>query len=564
MKRIRLLPSRAGRNEAPACAKTGRVLLALCCFCAAVPLAFSQVTAERILRAESEPQNWLTYSGNYCSHRHSSLHHINAANVARLRPAWVYQSRDPGKFETSPIVVDGVLYITERPNVVTALYGRTGRPLWSYQRALPPDIRACCGAPNRGLAIFGETLYLGTLDAHLVALDMRTGVVRWETVMEDYKRGHAITVAPLAVKGKVIVGISGGEFGIRGFLDAYDAQTGERAWRFWTVPGPGEPGHGTWLGDSWKTGGAPTWVTGSYDAELNLIFWGTGNPGPDFDGDEREGDNLYANSLVALDADTGKLRWHFQFTPHDVHDWDANQVPVLFDGTIDGKARKLVATANRNGFYYVLDRTTGEYLRGVPFGKQTWASGLDERGRPVRLPDTFPTPEGRVVYPGIHGATNWFSPSYSPQTHLFYVATREEGVVFWKQKATYRPGEWFAAGSMRGIPGVEPTGSIQALEIETGKQKWAFKLHSPPWAGLLSTAGNLVFGGSSEGYFFALDATTGAPLWRFPTGGAIYANPITFLVDGKQYVTIAAGTALFGFALGELGDTEKLAQAAAP
>ena len=513
-------------------------------------VVLAQAPYERIRRAESEPGNWLTYSGNYQGHRHSALNQINTTNVASLKPVWVYQSRDPGKFETSPLVVDGVMYISERPNVVTALDARTGRPLWAYQRQLPRDLRACCGAANRGLAVLDESLFLGTLDSHLVALDARTGRVRWDAVVADYKIGYAITVAPLAVKDKVIVGVSGGEYGIRGFLDAYDAKTGKRVWRFWTVPGPGEPGHETWEGESWKTGGAPTWVTGSYDPELNLIYWGTGNPGPDYDGDEREGDNLYANSLVALDAETGKLKWYFQFIPHDVHDWDANQVPVLVEGTAGGRKRKLVVQANRNSFYYILDRETGEFLSGAPFAKQTWAQGLDARGRPIRLPNMLPVPEGIVVYPGVHGGTNWFSPSYSPLTKLFYVATREEGTTFYKTKTDYKVGEWFTAGSFRGIASVEPSGSIRALEVETGKLRWEFKLHSPPWAGLLSTAGNLVFGGSSEGYFFALDAGSGKSLWQFPTGGPIFANPISFLVNGKQHVAIAAGNALFAFALG--------------
>jgi alcohol dehydrogenase (cytochrome c) len=282
---------------------------------------------------------------------------------------------------------------------------------------------------------------------------------------------------------------------------------------------------------------------------LNLVYWGTGNPGPDYDGDVRAGDNLYANSLVALDADTGKLKWHFQFTPHDVHDWDACHVPALLEGVAGGRKRKLVVEANRNGFYYVLDRETGEFLSGVPFAKQTWAQGLDARGKPIRLPHTAPTPDGRAIYPGMHGGTNWFSPSYSPLTRLFYVAMREEGVTFYQTRQTYRAGEWFAAGGISGIAGVEPTGSIKALDVETGKLRWEFKLHSPPWAGLLSTAGGLVFGGSSEGLFFALDAGSGKPLWHFPTGGPIYANPISFLVDGKQHVTIAAGNAIFAFAL---------------
>jgi len=517
-------------------------------------LALTQVVAgqvpyERILRAESEPGNWLTYSGNYQGSRHSLLKQINTANVSGLKAVWVYQSRDPGKLETSPIVVDGIMYITERPSVVTALDVRTGRPLWSYQRQLPRDIRACCGGGNRGLAILGDALFWGTLDSRLVALDSRTGKVRWEVVVADYKLGHAITVAPLAVKDKVIVGIAGGEYGVRGLLDAYDAKSGKRVWRFWTVPAPGEPGSETWSGDSWKTGGATTWVTGSYDPELNLIYWGTGNPGPDYNGDVRLGNNLYANSLVALEADTGKLKWYFQFTPHDEHDWDANHVPVLVDAMIGGRPRKLVAEANRNGFYYVLDRQTGEFLVGAPFAKQTWAEGLDAQGKPILLPDKRPTAEGNVVYPGLHGGTNWFSPSYSPTTRLFYVATREEGTIFYKEKADYKPGEWFTAGGIRGIPRVEPTGSVKALEVETGKLRWEFKLQSPPWAGLLSTAGGLVFGGSSEGYFFALDAESGKPLWRFPTGGPIFANPVSFMVNEKQHVAIAAGQALFAFAL---------------
>jgi alcohol dehydrogenase (cytochrome c) len=512
-------------------------------------VALGQVSYERLLRAEAEPGNWLTYSGNYRGHRFSALKQIHSANVARLRPVWVYQSRDPGKFSTSPIVVDGVLYITERPNVVTALDGKTGRPIWSYQRALPPDLRACCGATNRGLAILGATLFFGTLDAHLVALDMRTGKARWDAVVADYKIGSAITVAPLVVKDKVIVGVAGGEYGIRGLLDAYDAKTGQRVWRFWTTPGPGEPGRETWAGESWKTGGAPTWITGSYDPELNLVYWGTGNPGPDFDDDERAGDNLYTNSLLALDADTGKLKRYFQFTPHDVHDWDAAHVPALLDGVVGGRQRKLAVEANRNAFYYVLDRETGEFLSGTPFAKQTWAQGLDARGKPIPQPNTAPTPEGRVIYPGLNGGTNWFSPSYNPLNRLFYVATREEGSTFYRAKGGYIAGELFFGGGIRGITGVEPSGSIKALEVETGKLRWEFKLHSPPWAGLLSTAGGLVFGGSSEGMFFALDAGSGKPLWHFPTGGPIYANPVSFLVDGKQHVTIAAGQALFAFAL---------------
>ncbi len=522
------------------------LLLLLLLAAAAVP---AQVSYERILRAREEPGNWLTYSGAYDGQRYSPLEQITRANVSRLKATWVYQVGDLNKLEVSPLVVDGILYISEPPGVVTALDGRTGRPLWTYRRRLPDDVRPCCGRVNRGLAILERRLFMGTLDAHLVALDAKSDRVLWDVEVADYKRGYSITVAPLALRDRVIVGVSGGEYGVRGFLDAYDAATGSRLWRFWTVPGPGEPGRETWAGKSWETGGAGVWVTGSYDPEANLVYWGTGNPGPDYDGGARHGDNLYACSVVALDADNGRLSWHFQFTPHDVHDWDSNHVPVLIDARFRGAPRRLLALANRNGFYYLLDRSTGEFLLGEPYAKQTWAAGLDARGKPILLQGKQPTPEGNAVYPGMHGGTNWFSPSYSPQTGLFYVGVREEGTRYHTERVEFVPGRWYSGGGIRGIPGVEPTGSVKALEALTGKPRWEFPLRSPPWAGLLSTAGGLVFGGSSEGMFFALDGQTGKPLWRFPAGGPIFANPVSFLVDGRQHVAIAAGNALFAFVL---------------
>ncbi len=511
--------------------------------------AHSQVPFERIRRADAEPGNWLTYSGNLQSQRYSALKQITTANVSRLKPVWVYQVRALHKLETTPLVVDGVMYITEPPSDVTALDTRTGRPLWRHRRTIPEDVRVCCGQVNRGVAILDDLLFIGTIDSHLVALDAKTGHVRWDTAVADYKTGHSITVAPLAVKDKVIVGIAGGEFGVRGFLDAYEAKTGKKVWRFWTVPGAGEPGNETWAGDSWKTGSATTWVTGSYDPELNLIFWGTGNPGPDWNGDVREGDNLYSDCLLALDADTGKLKWYFQFTPHDVHDWDATQIPVLAEGTVRGKRRKLILFANRNAFYYVLDRQTGEFLLGAPFAKQTWAKELDDNGRPIRLPGTFPTIQGTVVYPSVPGATNWFSPSYSPLTKLFYVAAKEQGGIYFMGEAEYKPGILFEAGGFHAIPGDEPYGAVRAIQPETGQVQWEFKLHTPARAGLLSTAGGLVFGGANEGDFFALDALTGKPLWNFQTGGQINSNPISYLSEGKQHVAIAAGQSIFIFAL---------------
>ena len=511
--------------------------------------ATSPVTFDRLRNAAAEPHNWLTYSGNYNGHRHSSLGQIHRGNVAQLTPAWVYQSRESGKIETSPIVVDGILYITEKPHIVTAIDGRTGRPLWTYRRP-PVTVATCCGPVNRGLAVLGDSLFLGTLDARLVALDMKTGRVRWEVAVADHKRGHSMTAAPLAIKDKVIVGIAGGEFGIRGFLDAYDAATGKRLWRVWTVPGPGEPGHETWEGNSWRTGGAPTWVTGAYDPGLDLIYWGTGNPAPDYNGDDREGDNLYSNCLLAIEAQTGKRRWHFQYTPHDLHDWDSNQVPMLIDASIGGKPRKLVAQANRNAFYYLLDRVTGEFLLGAPFARQSWAKGLDARGRPVLLPGMEPSAAGTLVYPGLAGATNWFSPAHDPRTGLVFVAAREDyGQIFHKLAAPYMPGKNFEGGSARDVEGSEHYGVIKAIEALTGKIRWQFKLFSAPSGGVLSTAGGLVWSGNREGTFFALDSNTGKPLWRFQTGGLIWANPVSFAVGGKQHVAIAAGQGIFVFAL---------------
>ena len=524
-------------------------LFVICCLL--LPAAIgAQVPYQRILNSSAEPGSWLTYSGNYQAHRFSQLKEITPQNVSRLRPAWVYQIEARSRFETSPIVVDGMMYVTEPPTKVTALDPRTGRVLWRWERRMPRVIKTIgFGPTNRGIALLDSTVYVGTLDCNLVALDAKSGAVRWETKVADNATGHSITAAPLAIDGKIIVGISGGEAGIRGFLDAYDAKTGKQAWRLWTIPGPGEPGHETWTGNSWKTGGAPTWVTGSYDPELNLIYWGTGNPGPDWNGDVRPGDNLYSCSLLAVDASTGKLKWYFQFTPHDVHDWDATEIPVLIDVEIGGRLRKVVAMANRNAFYYLLDRATGEFILGVPYAKQTWAKGLDARGRPIVLPNTEPTLEGNLVWPSLQGATNWFSPSYSPMTRLFYVAVREMGAYYYKGEAEYKPGTFFAGGGERALSRDKARGAIRALDVGTGKMKWEFILNSPPWAGVLSTAGGVVFGGSDEGNFYALDALTGKALWDFQTGGAMAANPVSFLIDGKQHVAMAAGHSLFVFGL---------------
>jgi len=512
------------------------------------PLA-AQVTYQRILKAESEPGNWLTYSGNYAAHRHSPLTEITPANVSQLRVAWVYQIPARHKFESTPLVADGVMYVTEPPSDVTALDVRTGKPLWKYRRELPADIRVCCGQVNRGVALLDGLVFLGTVDAHVVALDAKTGLVRWDVTAADYKQGHSITAAPLALADKIVIGMAGGEYGVRGFLDAYDARTGKRAWRFWTIPGPGEPGHDSWPGDSWKTGSATTWVTGSYDPAANLVYWGTGNPGPDWNGDVRIGDNLYSDCLLALDADTGELKWHFQFTPHDDHDWDSTEVPVLADLPFRGETRKMVLFANRNGFYYALDRISGKYLASGELSRQNWAKGIDDSGRPVLIPKMSPTVEGKAVYPAVAGSTNWFSPSFSPATNLFYVAVREDGQIYYQGEADYKAGALFNGGGFRAIPGAERWGAIRALEPQTGRKVWEFRLQTPPWAGVLSTGGGLVFGGCDEGDFFALNAKTGELAWRFQTGGKIISNPMSYLSDGKQHIAITAGNAIYTFAL---------------
>jgi alcohol dehydrogenase (cytochrome c) len=511
------------------------------------------VTYERLLQAVKEPGNWLMYGGDYRSHHYSSLNQITVGNVARLRARWIYQMHRP-KVETTPIVVDGRMYVTRPPSDVIALDAETGRALWTYEHRLSGRVYTCCGEVNRGLAILGTTLFITTLDAKLLALDANSGRVLWKRELADPAMNYTATGAPLAVKDKVIAGIAGAEGGIRGFLDAYDAKTGERAWRFWTIPAPGEPGSETWGGDSWRHGGGSTWITGSYDPELNLIYWGTGNPGPDYNGDVRPGDNLYSCSLLALDPETGKLKWHFQFTPHDTHDWDATQVPVLLDSRFRGRPRKLVVVPNRNGFYYVLDRQTGEFLLAKPFVKQTWAKEIDARGRPVMNPGQEPTLEGNdSIWPGVDGGNNWMSPSYSPITKLLYFNAREERRRFFKtDDPEFRPGEPFFGGGGGGGARFRPEeswGRFIAMIPETGEIQWEHRIMSPPWAGALSTGGNLVFSATPSGNFYALDARSGKELWRFNGGDRVHASPITFLSRGKQLITIPIGAVLIAFGL---------------
>jgi alcohol dehydrogenase (cytochrome c) len=506
------------------------------------------VTFDRILQADREPQNWLTYSGNLLGHRHSLLRHVTTSTVKDLELAWIRQIESSGWFEATPLVVDGVLY-TVRTNDVFALDASTGRVHWTYPYTPAPKARATGGGgrPNRGLAILGNTLFLGTLDAHLLAIDAFRGTLLWNTTVADAHdpscQGgpcYVITHAPLVVKDNVIVGVAGGEGRTRGFLAAFDAATGTEAWRFQTIPGPGEPGHDTWSGDSWKIGGAPVWNTGAYDPDLNLTYWGIGNPSPPLDGSTRLGDNLYSNSVVALDADTGKLKWHYQFTPHDVQDWDSTQVPVLTDLRWHGQPRKVMLWANRNGLLYVLDRTTGQFLMGKPFVEVNWMTGFDQTGRPIQAPDRVVT-DANPLRPV--GATNWSPRSYSPSTGLFYVAASERG----------NPGSASRIGK----------GAIRAFDMTTGTEAWEFKVDDAVfWRGVLTTAADLLFTGTvgdpdsdwadarrADNYFYALDARTGQVLWKFGLGATIQSPPMTYAVGGKQYIAVAAGDTLFAFAL---------------
>ena len=527
--------------------------------------AAAQVSFERLLRADEEPENWLTYSGSYKSNRHSGLDQITPANVTDLELRWVFQARSLEVFQATPLVVDGIMYLVEPTNTVVALDAKLGRVFWTYQYTPSRAARPCCGRVNRGLAILDNTLFLATIDASLVALDATTGKQLWKTTVGDPATGYALTLAPLVIKDKVVIGIAGGEYGIRGFIAAYDAQTGEEAWKFYTIPGPGEPGHETWEGDDWMHGGAPVWLTGSYDPDLNLTYWGIGNPGPDWNPSQRPGDNLYSDSVVALDADTGELEWYFQFTPNDPYDYDSVQIPVLIDAPDGaGGSLKLMLWANRNGFFYVLDRENGRFLSGSPFVDVNWASGLDDSGRPVLTPQ----PPGATTYPGVQGGTNWYSPSYSPGTGLFYVSAWESyGAVFQPAEAEYTPGRIFlggrplspieggatppalARGHINNWTEAAGHGAVLAIDPRTGQQQWRFEMTDVTSSGLLTTASNLLFSGGREGYFQALNAGTGELLWKASLGGMIANGPMSYQVDDTQFVAVASGHSLFVFAL---------------
>jgi alcohol dehydrogenase (cytochrome c) len=522
----------------------------------------AQVPYDRLLGAGQTPKDWLIYSGSFMSQRYSALDQVTPDNVKNLEQKWIFQARSLEKFEATPLVVDGVMYTVQAPNDIVALDAASGRIFWIYSYSPDPQARLCCGRVNRGLAILGDTLFMGTIDAHIVAVDAKNGHLLWDTKVADPQAGYAITHAPLVVKDKVIVGTAGGEYGIRGFLAAFDVHSGKEVWHFNNIPGPGEPGHETWAGDSWKHGAASVWMTGSYDPDLNLTYWGIGNPGPDWNADLRKGDNLYADCVVALDGDTGKLKWYFQFTPHDDFDFDSVQVPVLADIDWKGARRRVLLWANRNGFMYVLDRATGEFLLGKPFAKVTWATGLDEKGRPMRAANMVPTPDGTLIYPGNQGGTNWYSPSYSPHTGLFYIPTWDNYYsVYVKENVDFAEGRLFTGPLPKSpVPLIRPPqivnrneadgyGAIRAFDPKTGDRKWDYKMTDVTDSGILTTASDVLFVGGREGYFMALDARTGALLWKASVGGQVSSGPMSYSVGGKQYIAISAGSSLFVYGL---------------
>jgi alcohol dehydrogenase (cytochrome c) len=507
--------------------------------------AFSAIAAPK-------PGDWPTYNGHLSGNRHTALSQINAANIAQLGARWMFNVPGSRRLEVTPIVVDGLMYVT-MANEAYALDAASGRQIWHYSRPLTKGVIGDAGtAINRGVAVLADRVFMVTDHAHLIALNRFTGQLMWDSEMADFGKHYGATSAPLVVKDLVISGTSGGDEGARGFIDAYKASNGEHAWRFWTMPAPGEPLSETWVGRAIEHGCVDSWLTGTYDPSTDLIYWPTGNPCPDFNGDERKGDNLYSSSVLALEPETGKLRWYFQFSPHDLHDWDATETPMLIDTQFGGRQRKLLVQANRNGFFYLLDRLTGEFLSAEPFVKKlTWASGIGPDGRPKILPGQEPTPQGTMTCPSMGGATNWMSTAFNPATGLFYVMALEACNIYMKSSAWWQPGQSFYGGGARRVSGETGQKFLRAIDVQTGKIDWEIPLFGSGSSagGVLSTAGGTLFFGDDSGAFAAVDAKTGKPLWHFNTNAAFRASPMTYIAEGKQYVAIAAGSNIIAFAL---------------
>jgi alcohol dehydrogenase (cytochrome c) len=502
-------------------------------------------------REVTSQTGWATYNGQASGNRYSPLTQITPGNVSRLAPQWVFTLPNVSQVQVTPLVSDGVMYVSAA-NDLYALDAGSGRQVWNYRR---PRTRGVAGVAargvNRGVALSGERVFMTTDHAHLIAINRASGALLWETEMADWRQNYNGTGAPMVVGNLVISGIAGGDEGARGFVAAYEQATGKEVWRFWAVPARGEPGSETWKGSAIEHPGAATWMTGSYDADLDTLYWAIGNPGPDMIGDDRQGDNLYSDSVVALDPKTGRRKWHFQFTPHDVHDYDAQQPIVLVDAAWQGRPRKLLMQANRNGYFYVLDRVTGEYLSGTPYVKNiTWASGLTKEGRPIVVPNMEPTPEGRRVCPSLEGASNWYSASFSSRTGLFYVQTNDKCGIFTRVDQTWEAGKGFMGGTFSAAP--EPARRVlRAIDIQTGKVAWELPQSGnvDSWGGVLATASDLVFFADDSGAFAAADAKTGKRLWSFQTSQVWKASPMTYVFDNRQMLAIASGPNVLAFGL---------------
>ncbi len=495
--------------------------------------------------------NWISYNGDYSGQRYSSLAEINPSNLAGLRAAWVFHARDSKRLEVTPLVVDGMMFVTAS-NDAFALDARTGRMVWRHSWPISEGlIDDAAGHINRGVAVWRDRIYMETDNAHLLCLDARSGNLIWDVAYADWNKNYGATSAPLVVKDKILVGTSGGDDGVRGFVAAYDALTGKMAWRFWTIPAPGEFGSESWPGKLYLHGGGTTWMPGTYDPQLNTIYWGTSNPAPDFEGSVRPGDDLYTDCVLALDPDTGKLKWYFQFTPHDLFDFDAVETPILIDAAYRGEPRKLLVQANRNGYVYVLDRTNGKFLSATPFvEKLNWAKGIDAQGRPITT-GVQPTADGTRICPGFAGATNWFAPSYSESTRLVYFLALEECENFFFKPQPFQEGQGYYSTGAKRIPGEGSQKVLVAFSLDTGSIAWKYPQSGGgrSSAGTMATAAGLVFFGDDAGSFEAVDAQSGRALWHFNTGQDINASPMSYAVGGKQYVAIAAGSDVFSFAL---------------
>jgi alcohol dehydrogenase (cytochrome c) len=495
--------------------------------------------------------NWTSYNGDYTGRRYSALHQITAANVAGLHAAWIFHASNTERLEVTPVVVRGVMYVTAA-NDAWALDARTGRVIWHHQQPVSAGLLDDAAAhKNRGVGVWKNFVYMETDDAHLLCLDARTGRLLWDVMYADKAEHYGATSAPLIVKDEVIVGTSGGDSGVRGFVAAYDAVTGKLKWRFWTIPGPGEFGSSSWPGDSYLHGGATTWMPGTYDPKLDTVYWTTSNPAPDFVGDSRPGDDLYAACVLALNPNTGALKWYFQFTPHDLYDYDATETPVLLSAKVDGRMRDVLIQANRNGFLYILDRADGKFLKASPFVQQlTWAKGIDNSGRPM-LSGKIPSAEGTEICPSVDGATNWFSPSYNPDTGLFYVMALESCSVFFAHPEEFAQGQTFYNTGTKLAPDDHAQKVLLAYSVPEGKIVWRYPQvgRGNSWGGTLTTAGDLVFFANDTGAFEAVAARTGRPLWQFNTGQSMHASPMSYAVDGLQHVAIAAGSDVISFAL---------------